>query len=149
MKKFLIQISAFIIFPIAFIIVTTLIYADGYIDPFYKRFTTPQQNNLILGTSRAAQGIVPSILKKNFNINFYNYSFTISHSPFGKGYYESIKKKLDPKTKNGVFIVAVDPFSITSHIKPNGEENFDHEKMITNQKMVHTNPNFEYLIKNS
>lgn len=148
MKKFLLQIGAFIVLPITVLFLTTIFYADGYIDPFYKRFTSPQQENLIIGTSRAAQGIVPSILKDHFKIDFYNYSFTISHSPFGKGYYESIKKKLNPKTKDGVFIVAVDPFAINSHLKKNGEENFDHEKMVTNQKMVNTNPNFEFIFKN-
>lgn len=148
MKKFLLQIGAFIVFPLSVLILTTIYYADGYIDPFYKRFTSPQQENLIIGTSRAAQGIVPYVLKNNFNINFYNYSFTISHSPFGKGYFESIKKKLNPKTKDGIFIVAVDPFAITSHLKKNGEENFDNEKMVTNQITVNTNPNFEFIFKN-
>lgn len=148
MKRFITQILLFTIVPILFMIITSYYFADGYIDTYYKRFTSSKQEHLILGTSRAAQGIVPSVLNKNFQKQFYNYSFTISHSPFGKGYFESIKKKLDPHTKNGIFIIAVDPFSITSHLKPNGDENFDHEKMITNQKMVNTNPNFEYIFKN-
>lgn len=148
MKKFLIQVLLFLIIPISVMIISSYLFADGYIDTYYKRFTSSKQKNLILGTSRAAQGVVPSVLNDAFDRTFYNYSFTISHSPFGEGYYNSIRKKLDSKTKNGIFIIAVDPFSVTSLMKPNGEENFDHEKMVTNQKMVNINPNFEYIFKN-
>ncbi len=55
MKKFLLQIGAFIVLPLSVLVLTTIYYADGFIDPFYKRFTSPQQENLIIGTSRAAR----------------------------------------------------------------------------------------------
>ena len=32
-------------------------FAGGNTDSFYRRFTSPQQSNLILGNSRAAQGV--------------------------------------------------------------------------------------------
>lgn len=148
MKRFLQQLLIFSILPIAVFIITSIIYADGFIDPFYLRFTTPKQENLIIGTSRAAQGIVPSVLKSNLNKDFYNYSFTISHSPFGEAYYNSIIKKLNKKTKDGVFIISIDPFSITSHHDKDGKESFVNEKMIENQITVSMNPNIEFIIKN-
>ena len=148
MKKFLKQLLIFSILPIAVFIITSIIYADGFIDPFYLRFTTPKQQNLIIGSSRAAQGIVPQILKKNFKKDFYNYSFTISHSPYGEAYYNSIVKKLDRKTKNGIFIIAVDPFSITSHHDKDGKESFVNEKMLNEQLTVSMNPNVEFIVKN-
>lgn len=149
MKKFLIQISAFIIFPIAFIIVTTLIYADGYIDTYYLRFTTPKQENLIIGTSKAAQGIIPSILESNFNRKFFNYCFTINHSPYGESYYNSISKKLNKRSKNGIFILGVDPFGITSYISSDGTENLKTEVILGNMYFVNMNPNFEYIFRNN
>ena len=42
----------------------------------------------------------------------FNYSFAIGYSNYGADYYNSIKKKLDPDAQNGVFILAVDPWSI-------------------------------------
>jgi len=148
MKKFLKQLFIFSILPIAVFVITSIIYADGFIDPFYLRFTTPKQKNLIIGSSRAAQGIVPQVLTKNLKKDFYNYSFTISHSPYGEAYYISIIRKLDKNTKNGIFIVTVDPFSITSHLGKDGKESFVNEKMLQNQLTVSMNPNVEFIIKN-
>ncbi len=149
MKKFLKQILFFCIFPIVFFLITTIIYADGFIDPFYLRFTSPKQQNLIIGSSRAAQGIIPSILKSNFKKDFFNYSFTINHSPYGEVYYKSIKKKFDKESKNGIYIICVDPFSITSYITPDGKENLNTEAILSNMYFVNVNPNFEYLFKNN
>ncbi|HPE40214.1 MAG TPA: hypothetical protein PLI77_03900 [Bacteroidales bacterium] len=148
MKRFLKQFLLFSILPVAVFLITSIIYADGFIDPFYLRFTTPKQQNLIIGTSRAAQGILPSVLKSNLNKDFYNYSFTVSHSPFGEAYYNSIIRKLNKRTKDGIFIISVDPFSITSHYDNDGKESFVNEKMIEKQMTVSMNPNIEFIIKN-
>ena len=65
MKKLLIQLSVLsVLVLVSFVLVLTR--ADGSTDPFYTRFTTPRQNNLILGTSRAAQGVQPGILDSIF-----------------------------------------------------------------------------------
>ncbi|RZK50302.1 MAG: hypothetical protein EOO59_16040, partial [Hymenobacter sp.] len=34
----------------------------GYVDAFYARFAAPPAGSLVLGTSRAAQGIKPGVL---------------------------------------------------------------------------------------
>ncbi|MBJ6367912.1 hypothetical protein JF259_07410 [Snuella sp. CAU 1569] len=92
--------------------------ADGYSDPYYLKFTSPKQRSLILGSSRAAQGIRPEIINNIVkDLSLYNYSFTILSSPFGKVYYESILKKLDTLRNGGVFVIEVNPWSISSHVQ--------------------------------
>jgi hypothetical protein len=121
--------------------------ANGTTDPFYVRFTTPQQENLILGTSRAAQGLQPNVLEKTSNIEFYNYAFTITISPYGETYLNSIKKKVKKGNKPGVFILAVDPWAVSS-ITLNPNEFRELQGCLNNTPSVDKNPNFTYLIRN-
>lgn len=123
---------------------------NGYTDPFYFKFTTPRQNNLIIGTSRAAQGIVPEILKEELHKPFLNYAFTIEHSPFGKSYYTSIMKKVEESAKTGTYIITVDPWSISSKTKePNDQSKFRELKTcVEKMSLVNMNPNLEYLVDN-
>lgn len=149
MKKLLFQISVLSVLVLAsFALVLTR--ANGYTDPFYTRFTTPKQNNLILGTSRAAQGIIPGVLDSIFKRDFYNYSFTIAHSPFGPTYLESIKKKLDENVRDGIFIITIDPWSISSTTEsPDDSLNFrELDLCLANTPKVDRDPNFLYLLRN-
>lgn len=149
MKKFLIQSFTFIALTCS-LFLFLLSLADGSTDPFYLRFTSPKQSNLILGTSRSAQGLQPSIFSDRLEQSFYNYSFTIAHSPYGPAYYSSIMKKIDPSTKNGIFILTVDPWSICSKSEqPNDSSAFGENTLcVGNTAMVNSSPNFEYLLKN-
>ncbi|MBP6872942.1 MAG: hypothetical protein KBC43_13110 [Bacteroidales bacterium] len=148
MKKFLAEVLVFlIILLISFYLI--FMRANGKTDPFYLRFTSPKQHSLILGTSRAAQGIQPSVLDSILpGSGFYNYSFTIGHSPYGPAYLNSIKKKLDHQTKNGIFILSVDPWSISSNANdPNNPDRFRERKLaIGKTPVVNIRPNFFYLI---
>ena len=149
MKKFIIKTSFFIITIFA-LFLYILSRANGYTDPYYIRFTTPKQNNLIIGTSRSSQGLQPKIFDKILKKKFFNYSFTIAHSPFGSVYFNSIKKKLNHSVKDGIFIVTVDPWSISNQGEnPNEIKNFGENNLaLSNTNFVDMNPNFEYLIKN-
>lgn len=148
MKRFIHKLLLFIL-PIFIFIVFVSFIAGGYTDPFYVRFTTPKQKNLIIGTSRAAQGLQPEIFNKILNANIYNYAFSVTHSPFGKVYYESILKKHN-KEKNGIFIITIDPWSISSWCKdPNDLNQFrENELCLNNTRYVNLYPNLEYLYKN-
>jgi hypothetical protein len=148
MKNFLIKTSLFILLILS-LFALMLSFANGYTDPFYVRFTTPQQENLILGTSRSAQGIQPQVFDSLLNRTFFNYSFTISHSPFGSVYLNSIKKKINPQTQNGIFILAVDPWSISNKgANPDDTTTFAENNLaLSNVHYVNMNPNFEYLFK--
>jgi hypothetical protein len=88
----------------------------GYVDAFYARFAAPPAASLVLGTSRAAQGIKPGVLAarlgKGYEGPWLNYAFTLAESPYGPGYLSSVQRKLAPGTKNGLFILAVDPWSL-------------------------------------
>lgn len=149
MNKFIIKTFAF-----SFIILIIFFWicskANGYTDPFYIRFTTPKQNSLILGTSRAAQGLQPKVFNAVLNKNILNYSFTVAHSPFGATYLSSIRKKVNPKSKNGTFIITVDPWSLSSFTKtPDDSLSFRELKLaLKNTPFVNVNPNIIYLINN-
>jgi hypothetical protein len=149
MKLFLIKLF-FLCSLVLAIFLLLLSNADGYTDSFYKRFTTKKQDNLILGTSRGAQGLQPIIFQEILAKNILNYSFTLKQSPFGPVYLNSIKKKLNSDTKDGIFIVTVDPWSISSNTKnTNDVDNFEENSLcLGNTSIVNMNPNFEYLLKN-
>ena len=121
----------------------------GQIDAFYGRFTTPPAGSLILGTSRAAQGIQPAVLLARLGGQFegplLNYAFTLTHSPYGPAYLRSIQRKLRPEVKNSLFIVAVDPWSL-SLTGPEGA--FPEDNSFINQlRQVSQSPNLAYLAR--
>lgn len=146
MKNFLVKIFLWMT-PVVLLHLFLGTYAGGNTDSFYKRFTSPRQSNLILGNSRSAQGILPHYMKSFNGEPFYNYSFTIFDSPFGDSYLSSVKNKLNPETKNGAFIVTVDPWSIS--VKKEKPENFEERNaMIGKTRFTNLNPNYEYLLKN-
>ncbi|WP_426059994.1 hypothetical protein [Hymenobacter sp. B1770] len=121
----------------------------GHVDALYGRFTSPSAGSLVVGTSRAAQGIRPSILVEALGERFdgplLNYSFTLTHSPYGPAYLRSIKRKLRPEVKNGLFIVAVDPWSL-SLTGPEGSFPEDNS-FIGQLDQVSQNPNLPYLTR--
>jgi hypothetical protein len=123
--------------------------ADGYADPYYLKFTTSKQNSLIVGNSKAAQGLNPDVMNKILQKDIYNYSFDISKSPFGPAYLNSIKRKLSNEKKDGIFIVTVDCWSIYSKDKnPNDVSVFwENSSCVGEMEDVDQNPNFQYLTK--
>jgi len=149
MKKFLILSGIFtVLLLISFYMV--FLAADGFTDPYYLRFTTPRQTSLILGTSRAAQAMQPQVLNQVLSRNdIYNYSFTIGHSPYGPTYLKSIKRKLSMDSKNGIFILAVDPWCFSSNSKdPNDSTQFEELGLaLSDIYLVNIKPNIPYLLK--
>jgi len=122
---------------------------DGSVDPFYTKITSPKQSNLIIGTSKAAQGIQPDVLHKTLKNSFFNYSFTLNSSPYGEVYLNSIKNKLNTTLKkDNIFILTVDVWSLSSLTdNPNNSKKFREANSflhtITN---VSQKPNFKYLL---
>ena len=136
---------------IVFLHIILGIFADGSTDNFYLRFTSSKQNSLIIGNSRSAQAIHPDILDSVLNLednsNIYNYSFSVNNSSYGKEYYHAIKNKINESAKNGLFIISVDPWSISSDTTLNDNE-IDIESIFYSKKHYNSYPNYEYLIKN-
>ncbi len=137
------------------IVTFVLVNYGGNVDFFYEKFTAPDAKSMIIGDSRSMQGIQPRAINKRFQnssieLPMFNYSFTIAQAPMGPLYNESILKKIDPSTKNGLFVISVTPWMFGSDKnKDNGAGEFreDHQPP-HNMKFVSVNPNYEYLIKN-
>jgi len=102
---------------------------------------------MIIGTSRAAQGLQPEVFQPILSEDIYNYAFTVSHSPFGEVYYNSIKRKHNKQT-GGLFIVTIDPWSISSSCMPVNAQNEFREKgkFVDKTTVVDLNPNIFYLL---
>jgi hypothetical protein len=149
MKRFLLHTTVFLAILVAsFFAIYKL--ADGTTDAFYVKFTSPKQTSLIVGSSRAAQGIQPNVIDSIYGSNnLYNYAFTIVQSPYGKAYYNSIFKKLNKTSKKGVFILDVNPWTLsqykTSNINDSGYR--EDNTFLANTQFVNFNPNIEYLLE--
>lgn len=147
MRKFILHIVIFFI-----VVLGTIVYilslADGYSDSFYLKVSSPKKTNLILGTSKAAQGVHPDILKNILNKDFYNYAFTFYASPYGEVYLNSIKQKIDKKEKNSIFILTIDAWSIcSSNEDPDNTLKFrENKSFLNNITDVSHKPNYKYLI---
>lgn len=150
-KEFILKLVVLSIFVGGFIAYLLLTKANGNLDPYYARFTSPPAHSLILGTSRAAQGIQPTVLNehlegKGFELPVLNFGFTLIHSSFGETYLNSIKKKINSNTKKGIFILAIDPWSISSTSKEDNELEFlERNTFMAELKNVSSKPNFDYL----
>ncbi|MCZ4409311.1 hypothetical protein O3Q51_10840 [Cryomorphaceae bacterium 1068] len=150
MKRFLIRIAIWgALLAVTFGIVIAY-HAGPRTDYFYNRFTQPKARNLILGSSRAAQGINPAELDEEGSVEFFNYSFTNYNSPYGQCYFAAAKKKF--LEKNGaVTILEVNPFTLSNYRKnmKGDEEIFEEcETAPSNMWMIDADPNFEYIIRN-
>ena len=126
----------------------------GGVDAFYGRFASPAAGSLVLGTSRAAQGIRPAVLAARLGSQFegplLNYAFTLTHSPYGPAYLASIRRKLRPEVRNGLFIVAVDPWSLSAAGRADtvAVESFPEDKSFIGQlHQVSQSPNLAYLTR--
>ncbi|MDN3695217.1 hypothetical protein QWZ06_24785 [Chryseobacterium tructae] len=152
MKKSLLRLAMFSILPLL-VLGYAVYFLTHNTDDFYKRFTSPQQNSFILGSSRAAlmdPFIMDRILHPKYpNTAIYNYSFTWAHSPYGPKYLESIEKKIKPETKDGVFIVTVEPTALmVDKKKPDSPEFYiENDKSVAKTSMVAISPNIEYLFE--
>ena len=153
MKTFLFKIALFT-FIISVFITLILNFYGGYIDPFYVKFTTPKQHSLIIGDSKSYQGIQPSVinneLKNKFDLPMFNYSFTIAQCAYGEGLLKSIENKLDTNTKNGLFILTVNPWILAEREQDDFENGHFFEDDLPPQNMTFASmkPNFEYFFKN-
>lgn len=154
MKKF---IKNIILFSITCLILLTLFlkFYGSYIDYFYEKFTTPKATSLIIGGSRSLQGIQPKVINNYFDNNefqlpMFNFSFTIAQSRIGPLYRKSILRKLDKESKNGLFIISITPWMLSSFNSNNNSsgEFKEADAPPNNMNYMSMNPNFEYLFKN-
>lgn len=157
-KLLLLWVKLAVLFTLLTAGITAIYFSKdrGYFDGYYMRIISPRKHSLILGTSRAAQGITPAILEKklsksNFGLPVLNFAFTIAHSPYGPAYLRIVKEKLMEDTKNGLFILAVDPWSISNNLKTEGPDSTTREDKLELYQLhdYNCNPNVEYVVKNN
>ena len=123
--------------------------ANGSTDEYYLKFSSSKQSSLVLGTSRALQGINPSVVDSVLDYqsqNLFNFAFTLTSSPYGECYLDAIKAKLGNETQKGYFIITIDPWSI-SEKKSTPPEIDDRRSVLFGMRNFNSHPNFEYLMK--
>ena len=117
--------------------VSLLFIAEHNVLDYYK-CVGPAQKNLIIGTSRASQAIQPEALGENGGRGFFNFAFNGSLSKYGDVYTQAILKKLDPESKDGIFIVTVDPWSVSARKGQESMYPLAHDQ----QNFLHQLPSF-------
>ncbi len=147
MQKFSLHTGILISLILAFA-VYSYHQASGRADANYAKVSSPVQRNLILGNSKAAQGLNPSALKRHTGIEFYNFAFSVFASPYGPDYTDCILRKLDTTAKNQTFLLAIDPWSLAvkSNVGENPEAFRERNGFLTQGAQVTGTPNFGYLL---
>lgn len=142
MKQFLFKISLIVLIGGGALAITVFQKNELFRDINYSKFKG-KHKSLILGTSRANFAIDPSVFNKKYDL--LNFAFTLATSPYGKVYYDAVKKKTKDES-GGIFILDIDPFALSQYkVKPAyGEE----KNSLGRQFLINSDPNFEYIIKN-
>src|SRR5690606_19902047 len=90
--------------------------SHGFVDMYYQKFTQ-SAGSLIIGLSRADQGIDPTIIEERLDgegIGLPLVNFAANQYNFGEVYLQAIKQKLTPTSDRRIFIVSVSPGSFWS-----------------------------------
>lgn len=126
----------------------TSLFFDGYTDDFYVRVASPRQTALIVGTSRAAQGLVPGEIDTaalGASGPLYNFAFASSLTRYGRAYLHAIERKLrEPRPgEAGVFLLEVSPLAIS--VDATDPRGFPEERSFIGQlSSFSLDPNVEY-----
>lgn len=155
MSKFIFRILQYVILlGLVISIYVGIIYLKpNFVDYYYYRFTTDKSSSMIMGASRAAQGIIPSIVNEDIcteENRMINHAFALGPGNFGPNYYKEIKQKIKPGTKNGVFIFSVCPWTLATNSINTKDDSllfFEYEQgfFVGTMRSSSTNPNLEYL----
>ncbi len=126
-------------------------YTQGYVNEYYPKFLN-KSPSLVIGTSRALQGIIPDSLIQGLDFDgpMLNFAFTIKSSPFGEVYLNAIKRKVPSETTSGLFIVEVSPFAFAADTSlKRGVNRFRESKlMLGDQCFMNFEPNIEFVLRN-
>ncbi len=136
------------------IYVGLIYFKPDLVDAFYYRFTTPKAHSLILGGSRAGQGIHPDVINNMIlteENKIINHAFAIGASSYGPNYLKEVTKKLDRGSANGLFIISVTPGTLSVDRENTQDDStlfFEVQRklFVGNLKSSSTNPNLDYLV---
>lgn len=126
-------------------------FANGYTDSIYGKISSGKQKSLLLGGSRMSQAILPDVIDDVMgkqSPKLYNFAFTNSHSGIGPVYFNAIKRKIDSQTKNGVYLISVSPWGVSSYGNDNGDEAVLRENNFELAKITDfsSSPNYDYML---
>ena len=144
-------IVAFIFVGISYGVLIFVFVQTNTVDRFYPKISGPEVDGIILGSSRGFYGLNPDKVFEGLLVNRQkiNFAFTMSTSPFGKVYFDAIKKKVNPKVKDGIFILEVSPLSLS--VKNSSITNpmdFRETRLMLNHiKNLSGHPNLEYIFQ--
>lgn len=145
MRKFILKIALYTVLVTALFFTFLTFYLkkfEPYIDSNYARLTSYHNGGMVIGTSRAAIDVEPSLINKDL----YNFSFTIDASPFDDSYFELIKRYHQTQAFDStrIHIVTVDPWALSSVMS---YENLKNKGFTSQLRMPISNPNHEYILR--
>jgi hypothetical protein len=116
-------------------------------DRFYNKFRD-KANSMIIGGSRALFGINPDSLNRSgwMKAPVLNFSFTVATSPYGETYYDAIVKKIQEDDTGGVFILDVNPITISASKKNSSLP--EDQLILSRLKVFNMDPNLDYILEN-
>ncbi|WP_010517365.1 hypothetical protein [Croceivirga radicis] len=149
MRYFILKLILFFtLFAMAYAFMVNKL-SEGYVDMYYPKYTQ-DAGSLVIGLSRADQGIDPKTVADNINqeINLPLVNFAANQYYYGEVYLEAIKKKFSKKKDNGLFILSVSPGSFTAPIGfgAEGIKKMDEKAAIGKSEDFNSNPNYSYII---
>lgn len=137
--RWALNILMFVAGGLALFWVFAWIFADGRTDGAYMKVASPRAQSLIIGTSRAGQGLQPGFFGKEM----FNFGFSIIDSPYGATYHRAIRRKLK-KGGDAAFIVEVNPVALSDYEKTEPRED---KATLGRIFMVSGHPNLNYLLR--
>jgi hypothetical protein len=150
-KNFLLKSVLLTLILIAICYLLLWKYTNGYVDDFYVKYTHSKSNALIIGSSRALQGLNPDSVFKNteYSSNALNFAFTSANSPYSDVYLNAIKKVVDINSNKGIFVLEVNPMALCAKKDSmSGEIEHREEKLpLAFQLFFNQSPNVEYIFK--
>jgi hypothetical protein len=157
MKNFIKKLLTYIFLLglVVFLYILLIYFRPDLVDAFYYRFTTPKARSLVLGASRAGQGLQPAVINKMVLRNenkIINHAFAIGASSYGPNYLKEVIKKLDTTSTQGLFILSVTPGNLSvekENVTDDTTQFFEVQRklFVGNLNSSCTNPNLDYLVK--
>ena len=105
----------------------------------FKKLFSEKHQSMMIGTSRMAKirdHLVEEALKGKGK-GIYNFAFNLETTPYGPLYYQRIREKLPEEFDSGIFVLGVDPWTVSA--KENRKS--DSTKFKENGTLVSFNPN--------
>ena len=153
MKKFALKYFLFFALIGLFLLTTLPMFLKGWVGEYYIHFLRPGKS-LIIGSSRAAQGLVSDEISTGYGkkLDLENFGFGAAVSSYGPVYLEAIKQKIAESNEQELFILEVNPWTISCE-KSNTNDDAtlfpEAEGFIAKQWMHNANPNIEFVLRNN